>query len=79
MERPVHSMCNLFAQLGEASDEAAINRFIEQHRPLADDIRLHEASFWSPAQAGFLRESIVQDADWAEVVDTLDARLRAHQ
>ncbi len=78
MERPVHSMCNLFAQLGEVSDEAAINRFIEQHRPLADHVRLHEAAFWSPAQASFLCESIVQDADWAEVVDTLDARLRAH-
>lgn len=78
MERPVHSMCNLFAQLGEASDETAINRFIEAHRPLADTVRLHQASFWSPSQACFLRESIVQDADWAELVDTLDARLRAH-
>lgn len=78
MERPVHNICNLFAQLGETSDEANINRFIEQHRPLADDVRLHKASFWSPSQACFLRESIVQDADWAEVVDTLDARLRAH-
>ncbi len=78
MERPVHSMGNLFAQLGKPSDEAAISRFIERHRPLADHVRLHEANFWSPSQAAFLCEAIVQDADWAEVVDTLDAELRAH-
>ena len=77
MERPVHNMCNLFAQLGEASDEAAITRFIEANSPLPDQVLLHEATFWSPAQAGFLKEAIVDDADWAEITDALNARLRA--
>ena len=77
MERPVHSMSNLFAQLGEANDPAAIARFIETHNPLPEDVKLHEAAFWSPSQATFLCESILQDADWAEVVDELNVELRA--
>lgn len=77
MERPVHSMNNLFAQLGHASDDAAITCFIETHRPLAESVQLHEASFWTPSQACFLREAIIQDADWAEVVDVLSTQLRA--
>ncbi|MDP3637804.1 MAG: DUF2789 domain-containing protein [Azonexus sp.] len=77
MERPVHTMSNLFAQLGEANDEAAIARFIETHRPLPEELRLHEASFWSASQACFLREAILQDADWADVTDELNVNLRA--
>ena len=77
MERPVHTMSNLFAQLGQPSDDAAIARFIESHSPLAENIRLHEASFWTPSQARFLCESILQDADWAEVTDALNVELRA--
>lgn len=75
MERPVHNMSNLFAQLGEASDEAAIARFIETHAPLSGSVLLHEAVFWTPAQAGFLREAILDDADWAEVADALNREL----
>lgn len=77
MEQYQHTMSNLFAQLGQANDEAAIARFIESHRPLPEDLQLHEAPFWTPAQAGFLREALAQDADWAEVADTLNAELRA--
>ena len=77
MERPVHSMRNLFAQLGQASDEAAIASFIESKRPLDNGVQLHEAEFWSPAQASFLCESIQQDADWAEVIDALNVELHA--
>lgn len=77
MESPMHSMPKLFAQLGLADDEAAIARFIDSHRPLPGNIALHQASFWNASQASFLREAIVDDADWAEVVDTLSAELRA--
>lgn len=77
MERPVHNLSNLFAQLGEANDEAAIARFIDTHRPLAGNLRLHEASFWTPSQASFLCEAILDDADWAEVADELNAELHA--
>ena len=55
MERPVHNMSDLFAQLGQANDEAAIAEFIETHSPLPEGIQLYEASFWTESQAGFLR------------------------
>jgi hypothetical protein len=77
MERPVHTMSNLFAQLGEANDDAAIRRFIDSHSPLAGNVLLHEAGFWSTSQAAFLRQAIVDDADWAEITDELNADLRA--
>lgn len=76
MERPVHNMSNLFAQLGLANDETAIVRFIETHRPLPGNIALHQANFWNVSQASFLSEAIANDADWAEVADALSARLR---
>ena len=77
MEKPVHSMSSLFAQLGQPSDEPAIMRFIEMHRPLANGLQLHEAAFWSASQAAFLREAVLDDADWAEVIDALNAELHA--
>ena len=76
MERPVHNLSNLFAQLGQANDEASIARFIETHSPLADGVQIHEAAFWTPAQAGCLRVAILADADGAEVIDELNHDLR---
>lgn len=75
MECPFHNLSNLFAQLGEPSDEASIVRFIETHGPLPDSQRCHEAPFWTPAQSRFLRESLHNDADWAAAADELNTRL----
>jgi len=66
----------LFAQLGLPSQPGDIERFVRQHRPLPDGVALAEAPFWSAGQAQFLREEIAEDAEWAEVVDHLDAMLR---
>lgn len=77
MEMPVHDISSLFAQLGLPSETAAIEAFIAEHRPLPDTLLLHEAPFWTVAQAAFLREEILEDADWAEAVDVLNVRLRA--
>ncbi|WP_111412042.1 DUF2789 domain-containing protein [Billgrantia lactosivorans] len=76
MEHPVHPFTELFEQLGLPADEASIKAFLEQHAPLPATMALHEAPFWSPAQAKFLEEALEEDADWAEVVDHLDASLR---
>lgn len=76
METPIHPLSALFAQLGLPDDAASIDRFIARHAPLDGAIPLAAAPFWTPAQAAFLREEIAEDADWAEVVDTLNARLR---
>lgn len=77
MENPVHGMSDLFNQLGLPSDKAAIEGFIEAHSPLAPDTLLSDAPFWTPAQAAFLSEEVLEDGDWAEVVDELNAELRA--
>lgn len=74
MESPAHTINDLFEQLGLASDDASIAQFIQTHRA-ARNVALSEAPFWSPAQAAFLREEILKDADWAEVIDQLNAEL----
>ena len=71
-----HRFSELFAQLGLPADEASIRLFIAAHAPLAPEVPLADAAFWAPSQATFLREEIVRDADWAEVVDQLSAALR---
>ena len=76
MDMSLHRFTDLFAQLGLASDEASIRGFIKAHAPLAPDLALAEAPFWSASQAAFLREEIGRDADWAEVVDRLSLALR---
>lgn len=65
----------LFAQLGLDNDELSMKRFISQHK-LDAGVLLFEAPFWNNSQAMFLKESIYEDADWAEVIDHLDAMLR---
>lgn len=76
MEQTVHTLHDLFRQLGLPDTRADISRFIALHRPLPHNIALADAPFWRPDQAQFLREEIAEDADWAELVDTLDASLR---
>ncbi len=76
MEATFHCFSELFAQLGLPSDDAAIGTFIQAHRPLAPEVELAQASFWTPAQAALLKESLRQDADWAEVIDQLNLALR---
>jgi hypothetical protein len=77
MEAHVHSLANLFAQLGLPADEPAIDAFIAAHAPLPHDVALCEASFWSASQSEFLKTELADDADWAEIIDALDVQLRA--
>lgn len=76
MEQPVHTLSELFKQLGLPDDNDSIERFIEEHRPLPESVRLADAGFWNESQQRFLREELEEDADWAELVDTLNNRLR---
>lgn len=76
MDTSYHSINTLFAQLGLANSQEDIAKFVEQHKGLDASTPLSEASFWNQSQVNFLHEAIAEDADWAEVVDTLDAMLR---
>lgn len=70
------SINDLFDQLGLESDNPSIERFIEQHRGLDKNIHLEDASFWNDAQAAFIKGALTEDAEWAELIDQLDIRLR---
>ena len=77
MESPSHRFSELFAQLGLPCEADGIAGFLAGHAPLADNVKLADAPFWTPAQAGFLREALLQDSDWADPVDHLSQALRA--
>ena len=76
MNQSYHRFTELFLQLGLPSDVDGIKHFVENHNPLDPSIRLENAPFWTQAQSTLLRDEILQDADWAEVVDQLNAALR---
>ncbi len=71
-----HRFTELFLQLGLPSDANGIKRFLDAHSPLGPSIRLENAPFWTNAQSTMLKEEILNDADWAEVVDQLNTALR---
>lgn len=75
MDTPTHEFRDLFDQLGLPSDEAEIRKFCEQHK-LKDGVILPDAKFWTTSQAQFLRENWHLDADWAVLIDRLNASLR---
>lgn len=68
-------LASLFAQLGLPADASEIDSFIATHGPLPTGMLLHEAPFWTRAQADFLQEGILEDSDWAEVIDALNEML----
>lgn len=76
MQANVQELETLFQQLGLDHDQASIDRFIKHHSPLPENCRLADAPFWGKAQADFLRQQFLADAEWAEVVDQLNLLLR---
>ena len=79
MESTYHRFTELFQQLGLASDTRSIQDFLVRHSPLHPSIRLESAPFWSEAHSALLRDEILLDADWAEVVDQLNTALRGSE
>ncbi|WP_339481349.1 MULTISPECIES: DUF2789 domain-containing protein [unclassified Pseudomonas] len=76
MEPPIHPLSSLFKQLGLPDDAQGIDQFITSHSPLKPGLHLADAFFWSESQRQMLRDEILEDADWAEVIDQLDVLLR---
>jgi len=75
MDSFMHSMPNLFDQLGLPSDDASIRQFLASNSPLPHSLPLADAAFWTPSQRVFLKEEILKDADWAEVIDMLNSAM----
>ncbi|OUR71880.1 hypothetical protein A9Q78_08690 [Methylophaga sp. 41_12_T18] len=75
MDTSLHTMENLFLQLGLDNSEASIDNFISHHQ-LNGNERLEQAPFWTAAQAAFIQECLAEDSDWVEVVDHLNAQLQ---
>lgn len=75
MESINHPFSALFEQLGLDASNEGIEQFIISHK-LPADLELVQAPFWSPAQAGFLKEEWHADSDWADVIDQLNVSLR---
>lgn len=71
-----YTLNDLFAKLGLPNSPAAIEAFIEKHRPLPQAEPLASARFWTDEQAAFLREARQEYSDWAEVVDEFNGLLR---
>ena len=76
MEKSFHPFSELFVQLGLPSDGNSIKALIDRHAPLDEAIELADAPFWTPSQARLLRDELLLDADWAEIVDQLNKDLR---
>jgi hypothetical protein len=76
MDKAIHHFSDLFAQLGLPDDDASIADFLTNHSAMAAGMRVPDAPYWTPAQAQFLRESLMQDSDWAGLVDQLSKALQ---
>jgi hypothetical protein len=77
INKTIHHFSDLFAQLGLRDDPASIAEFLTKHSAMATGMRLPDAPYWTPAQAQFLRESLLQDSDWAGLVDQLAKALQS--
>ena len=75
MTATTYTLADLFEQLGLPNDARAIDDFIRRAAPLPADVPLDQASCWTPAQADFLRQAVMEDAEWAEAVEELNALL----
>lgn len=76
MEPTKHEFSDLFKQLGLPDDAESIDKFITSHSPLKLEIKLVDAPFWTEPQRAFLREAVLDDADWAIPFDELNEALR---
>ncbi len=78
MDAAIHTMPDLFAQLGLPNEPHQIRAFVQRHRPLDPALRLKDAPFWNPSQAALIQQKLSEDSDWALLVDGLNAQLREH-
>jgi hypothetical protein len=75
MLNTVHTMSELFDQLGLESDQASMDAFIAQHSGVCTNCTLVKAPIWNASQQAFLQSAIAEDSEWAMVAEQLTAKL----
>ena len=75
MQSSVHTMTDLFLQLGLPAEASSIAAFIEDHAGACQTCALSDASIWTDSQRAFLKESINEDSDWAIPAEQLTSFL----
>ncbi|GAC33508.1 DUF2789 family protein [Paraglaciecola polaris] len=76
MENYHTTMGDLFEQLGLGGEERDILAFIDEHKGLRQGVHIEDAEFWTKSQAGFIKNALLEDAEWAELIDQLNTRIR---
>lgn len=74
MDTSTHDLASFFSQLGLPNTSQDINNFVASHQ-LAAGTGLAKATFWTDAQAAFIKQALIQDSDWAAVADELAVKL----
>lgn len=75
MRSNVHSMPDLFRQLGLPADPASIRDFIARHEGVCTTCTLPHAPIWTESQRAFLEQAVAEDADWALPAEELAGML----
>jgi len=76
MDTTLKDLSHLFKQLGLPYHQEGIDEFINKNR-LDKQTLMIDADCWNPSQREFLKEALLEDAQWSEVIDQLDVRMRA--
>jgi hypothetical protein len=76
MEKYHTTMSDLFEQLGLAGSDEGIVNFISQNKGLRQGVHIEEADFWTRPQAEFIKNALLEDAEWSELIDQLNTRIR---
>lgn len=79
MRGNVHTLSDLFRQLGLPADPKSIADFIARHEGACRQCALPHAPIWTESQKAFLQEAIAEDADWAQPAEVLTSLLRQAQ
>ncbi|MBB1361555.1 MULTISPECIES: DUF2789 domain-containing protein [unclassified Shewanella] len=76
MDTTSNDLSHLFKQLGLPHDQEGIDDFVIQNK-LDKHTLITDADCWNSGQKAFLKEALLQDAQWSEVIDQLDVMMRA--
>jgi hypothetical protein len=76
MDTTLNDLSHLFKQLGLPYHQEEIDEFVNKNR-LDKQTLMIDADCWSPSQRAFLKEALLEDAQWSEVIDQLDVMMRA--